>query len=56
MGSNGILFVGTNGKMMGGSHAGAPRLIPESVQREVGKPERLLDRSIGHHKRMDRGL
>ena len=50
LGSNGILFVGTKGKMMGGSHAGVPRLIPESVQREVGKPERLLDRSIGHHK------
>jgi hypothetical protein len=50
LGSNGILFVGTKGKMMGGSHAGAPRLIPESVQKEVGKPERLLDRSIGHHK------
>ena len=50
MGSNGILFVGTKGKMMGPSHAGAPRLLPESFQREVGKPERILDRSPGHHK------
>ena len=50
MSSNGILFVGTKGKMMGGSHAGAPRLLPESVHREVGKPERKLDRSPGHHK------
>ncbi len=50
MGSNGILFVGTKGKMMGPSHAGAPRLLPESFHREVGKPERKLDRSPGHHK------
>jgi hypothetical protein len=25
-------------------------LLPESFQREVGKPERKLDRSPGHHK------
>lgn len=50
MSSNGILFVGTKCTMMGGSHAGAPRLLPESFHQEIGKPERLLDRSPGHHK------
>ncbi len=50
LGGNGILFVGTKGKMLGGSHAGTPRLLPRTLQQEVGKPERLLDRSPGHHK------
>ena len=49
LGGNGILFVGTKGKLLGGSHAGAPRLLPESFHQKVGKPEKLLDRSPGHH-------
>ena len=50
LGSNGILFVGTSGKMLGGSHAGTPRLLPDSLHKDVGQPEQLLDRSPGHHK------
>jgi len=46
---NGILFVGDKGKLLGPSHAGAPRLIPESFMREVGRPKKMLDRSPGHH-------
>ena len=48
MGGNGILFVGTKGKMIGGSHAGIPRLIPTSRHQEVGAPEQMLERSPGH--------
>ena len=47
--SNGILFVGDKGKLLGPSHAGPPRLIPESKRKEYGKPPKMLERSIGHH-------
>jgi predicted dehydrogenase len=50
MGSNGIMFVGDKGKMVGGSHAGAPRLIPESRNKEIGQPPQMMERSPGHQK------
>lgn len=50
LGSNGILFVGDKGKLLGPSHAGPPRLIPESKMKDYGKPPKMLPRSIGHHK------
>jgi len=50
LGDNGILFVGDKGKLLGGSHAGAPRLIPESRQKEYGRPPKTLPRSPGHHR------
>jgi len=49
MGSNGILFIGDKGKLLGPSHAGAPRLIPESRMKEYGRPPEMLKRSVGHH-------
>ena len=49
MGTNGILFIGDKGKLLGPSHAGPPRLIPESRMKEYGKPPEMLARSIGHH-------
>ncbi len=49
LGDNGILFVGDKGKLLGPSHAGAPRLIPESRQKEYGRPPKTLPRSPGHH-------
>jgi predicted dehydrogenase len=49
-GDNGILFVGDKGKLLGPSHAGTPRLIPESRQKEFGRPPRTLPRSPGHHR------
>jgi len=50
MGGNGILFVGDKGMLMGGSHAGVPRLIPETHMKEYGKPPKSLPRSPGHHR------
>ena len=44
LGTNGMLFVGDKGKMLG------HRLIPESQMQEYGKPPQMLPRSIGHHK------
>jgi len=43
-GPGGTLYVGDRGKMFG------ERLIPESRQKEYGKPPRKLERSPGHHK------
>ncbi|UCC98448.1 MAG: Gfo/Idh/MocA family oxidoreductase [Phycisphaerales bacterium] len=42
-GTNGIFFVGDKGKML------EERLIPESRQKEYGKPPQKLERSPGHH-------
>jgi len=41
--------VGDKGQLLGPSHAGAPRLIPESRMKEYGKPPETLPRSPGHH-------
>jgi predicted dehydrogenase len=41
--TNGTLLVGDKGKMLG------HRLIPESRQREYGRPPEVLERSPGHH-------
>ena len=49
LGGNGILFVGSKGTLLGPSHAGAPRLIPETKRKAYGKPPKMLERSIGHH-------
>jgi len=41
--TNGALYIGEKGKIYGG------RLLPESRQREYGKPPQKLERSPGHH-------
>lgn len=50
LGTNGIIFIGTKGKIMCGSHAGAPVIIPEAKRKEYRKPEKSLPRSSGHHR------
>ncbi len=50
LGDNGILFVGENASLLGGSHAGTPRIIPEAKRKEYGQPPKTLPRSPGHHK------
>jgi predicted dehydrogenase len=50
MGDNGILFIGDEGKMLGGGWASACRIIPEAKMRGFPVPERTLPRSIGHYK------
>ena len=45
---NGILFLGDKGTIMAGSHAGPPRLIPESRMKEAELPEKTIPRSKGH--------
>jgi predicted dehydrogenase len=43
LGTNGILFVGDEGKML--DH----RLIPESKRKAFGQPPKVIPRSPGHH-------
>jgi predicted dehydrogenase len=50
LGDNGILFVGENGSLLGGSHAGTPRIIPEAKRKQYGRPPKTLPRSPGHHR------
>jgi len=50
LGDNGILFVGESASLLGGSHAGTPRIIPEAKRKEYGQPPKTLPRSPGHHK------
>ncbi len=46
----GNLVIGTKGKMLvNGDYWDSTRLIPEAKHREFGRPERLLERSPGHH-------
>ncbi|MBN2315180.1 MAG: Gfo/Idh/MocA family oxidoreductase [Sedimentisphaerales bacterium] len=49
LGGNGILFVGEKSSLMGGGHAGTPRIIPEAKRKEYGRPPKTLPRSPGHH-------
>jgi predicted dehydrogenase len=49
LGDNGILFVGDKGSLLGGSHAGTPRIVPEAKRKEFGRPPKTLPRSPGHH-------
>ncbi len=46
----GNLIIGTKGKMLvQGDYWNSPRIIPETKRREFGRPEKLLERSPGHH-------
>ena len=45
---NGCLFIGDKAGMMGGSHANAPRLLPEAKMKEFTRPAPTIPRSPGH--------
>lgn len=47
----GCTFVGTKGTILvSGSYSESPRIIPEAKLRQIGKPNRMLERSPGHYK------
>jgi predicted dehydrogenase len=48
LGSNGTMFIGDNGVLLGGRQ-GVPTLLPEARNNEYEPPEKSLPRSIGHH-------
>ena len=45
-----LVFVGDKASIMSADRGDSPRIIPEAKMRETGKPERTLERSVGHHK------
>ncbi len=46
---NGVLYVGSKGKMYHGSHGGMPQLLPAGLMEEARTVPKTLPRSPGHH-------
>jgi predicted dehydrogenase len=46
---NGVLYVGSKGKMYHGSHGGMPQLIPASLQEAANAVPKTMKRSPGHY-------
>jgi predicted dehydrogenase len=47
--SNGVLYVGSKGKMYHGSHGGMPRLLPVALHEEAKAVPKTMTRSPGHY-------
>jgi predicted dehydrogenase len=51
LGDSGTLFLGTKASLLvQGDYGDSPRIFPESLMKEIGKPAKLLERSPGHVK------
>jgi hypothetical protein len=46
---NGVLYVGSKGKMYHSSHGGMPALLPSELHDEAAKVEKTMKRSPGHY-------
>ena len=46
---NGVLYVGSKGKMYHGSHGGMPQLLPRELHDEAAKVPKTMERSPGHY-------
>jgi predicted dehydrogenase len=46
---NGVLYVGSKGKMYHGSHGGMPQLLPRALHEEAAKVPKTMERSLGHY-------
>jgi predicted dehydrogenase len=49
LGKNGVLYIGTKGVMIHGSHGAPPRLVPETKMKEYHRPDKTIPRSPGIH-------
>ncbi len=47
--SNGVLYIGSKGKMYHGSHGGMPQLIPASLHEQAESIPKSMARSPGHY-------
>ena len=47
--ANGVLYVGSKGKLFHGSHGGMPPLLPDGLTAEAGLVKKTMPRSPGHH-------
>jgi predicted dehydrogenase len=46
---NGVLYVGTQGKMYHGSHGGMPQLLPADLHEAAAAVPKTMPRSVGHY-------
>ncbi len=46
---NGVLYIGSKGKMFHGSHGGMPELLPHALHEEAAKVAKTMSRSPGHY-------
>ena len=46
---NGVLYVGSKGKIYHGSHGGMPQLLPRALHEEAAKVPKTIERSPGHY-------
>ena len=46
---NGVLYVGSKGKMYHGSHGGMPQLLPGALQEQAKAVPKTMERSPGHY-------
>lgn len=46
---NGVLYIGSKGKMYHGSHGGMPQLLPRALHEEAKKVPKTFERSPGHY-------
>ena len=46
---NGVLYIGSRGKMYHGSHGGMPHLLPRSLAEQARSVKKTMARSPGHH-------
>jgi hypothetical protein len=46
---NGVLYVGSKGKMYHSSHGGMPQLLPRELHEDAVKVARTIERSPGHY-------
>lgn len=46
---NGVLYIGSKGKMYHGSHGGMPQLLPHALNDEAAKVNKSIERSPGHY-------
>jgi predicted dehydrogenase len=46
---NGVLYIGSAGKMFHGSHGGTPQLLPASLMEKARSIPRTMERSPGHY-------
>jgi predicted dehydrogenase len=47
--SNGVLYIGSKGKLYHSSHGGMPELLPQSLHEEAARVPKTIPRSPGHY-------
>lgn len=47
--SDGVLYIGSKGKMYHSSHGGMPQLLPHALHEEAAKAPKTMARSPGHY-------